>query len=42
VWTTRQLLQFSVKLIRDARRTFNEDEQDKIAGAIVEDLERSN
>jgi hypothetical protein len=50
MWTPRQLLQFSVKLglrkglklIRGARRTFNEDEQDKIAGAIVEDLERSN
>ena len=50
MWTTRHLFQFSVrlglrrglKLIRGARRTFTEGEQDKIADAIVEDLERSN
>jgi hypothetical protein len=50
MWTTRQLFQFSVrlglrkglKLIHGARRIFMEDEQDKIAGTIVEDLERSN
>jgi hypothetical protein len=50
MWTTRQLLQFSIRLglrkglkrIRGARRTFTEEEQDKIAEAIVEDLTRSN
>jgi hypothetical protein len=50
MWTQRQLFQFSVKLglrkglklIRGARRTFSEDEQEKIAEAIVEDLARSN
>jgi hypothetical protein len=50
MWTQRQVFQFSVKLglrkglklIRGARRSFTEDEQDKIAEAIVEDLARSN
>jgi hypothetical protein len=50
MWTTRELFQFSVKLglrkglklIRGARRSFTDDEQDKIAEAIVEDLTRSN
>src|ERR1700692_4066421 len=43
MWTTRQLLQFSIRLglrrglnlIRGARRTFTEDEQDKIADACL-------
>jgi hypothetical protein len=50
MWSKRQLFRFSVtlglrkglKLVRGARRTFTEDEQDKIAETVVEDLERSN
>jgi hypothetical protein len=50
MWSKTETLRFSVmmglrkglKLIRGARRTFTEDEQRKIAWAIVEDLERSN
>jgi hypothetical protein len=50
MWTKTESLRLSVmmglrdglKLIRGARRTFTEDEQKKIAGQIVEHLERSN
>jgi hypothetical protein len=50
MWSKRQHFQFSVmlglrkglRLIRAAKRTFTEDEQEKIAGAIVEHLEHSN
>ena len=50
MWSTRQTFVFSVMLglrkglkpIRGARRIFTEEEQGKIAQAIVEDLERSN
>jgi hypothetical protein len=50
MWSVTENLRFSVMLglrkglalIRGARRTFTEDEQKKIAAAIVDDLQRSN
>jgi hypothetical protein len=50
MWSKTESLRFSVmmgllqslKLIRGARRAFNEDEQKKIAGQIVGHLEKSN
>jgi hypothetical protein len=50
MWTRTKILRFSVmmglrkglQLIRGARRTFSEEEQQKIARVIVEDLEKNN
>ena len=50
MWSKTENLRFSVMLglrkglalIRGARRTFTEEEQKKIAAAIVDYLERSN
>jgi hypothetical protein len=50
MWSAAENLRFTIMLglrkglalIRGARRTFSEDEQQKIAAAIVDDLERSN
>ena len=50
MWSRRQEFQLSVKLglrkglalIRGMRRMLNDHEQDKVAEAIVEQLERSN
>ena len=50
MWTQRQSLSLSValglrkglSLIRGARRTFNEEEQYKIAEEVVKELEASN
>ena len=50
MWSKRETLQFTVKLglrkglrlIRGMRRALTDDEQEKIARAIVDDLERNN